>query len=98
VGANEASVLTPDGRTLGMWLAGIPCRPPATYGALVAEVGDVVIVGGWINDPQPVTSYCAASGYVTIRLATPLGHRVILDGQTGLPAPYPFHPAPGPTG
>jgi hypothetical protein len=95
VGADEAHVLTPDGRTLGMWLAGIPCRPPATYGALVAEVGDVVVIGGWIHDPQPVTDYCAASGYVTIRLAKPLGDRVILDAQTGVPAPYPFHPGPG---
>jgi hypothetical protein len=96
VGANEVSAVSPDGRTLEMWLANDPCRPPATYGGLVAEVGDVVVVGGWIHDTHPITN-CVAGGqgqYVMVRLAKPLGDRVILDAETGLPAPYPFHPAP----
>jgi hypothetical protein len=103
VGANEASALSADGRTLGMYLASNPCSPPAKYGGLVAEVGGVVVVGGWIQDPQPIAG-CAASRwgynpgqYVTVRLAAPLGGRLILDAGTGLPAPYPFHPAPAAT-
>lgn len=99
VGAAEASALTPDGRTLGMYLDSDPCDPPATWGGLVAEVGDVVVVGGWIHDPHPITS-CVAGGqgqYVTVHLAAPLGDRVILDAATGSPAPYPFNPAPAAT-
>jgi hypothetical protein len=99
VGAIEASVLSADGRTLGMYLTSNPCSPPATYGGLVAEAGDVVVVGGWIHDPHP-TADCVASiygQYVTVRLARPLGDRVILDAATGSPAPYPFHPAPATT-
>jgi hypothetical protein len=98
VGATEASVLSADGRTLGMWLANDPCSPAATWGGLVAEVGDVVVVGGWIHDPHPAAAAgggCVASGlgqYVTVRLAAPLGDRVILDAATGSPAPYPFDP------
>jgi hypothetical protein len=55
----------------------------------------LVLVGGWMQDPHPITS-CVAGGlgqYVTVRLAAPLGHRVILDAATGSPAPYPFSPA-----
>ena len=81
-----------------MWLANNPCRQPATYGALVAEVGDVVVVGGWIHDTHQITD-CVEGGdgqYVTVRLAAPLGGRVILDAGTGLPAPYPFRPEPAP--
>jgi hypothetical protein len=100
VGAIEASVVSADGRTLEMYLANDPCRPPATSGGLVAEVGDVVVVGGWIHDPQRATGGCVAGGigqYVMVRLASPLGDRVILDAATGSPAPYPFHPAPAGT-
>jgi hypothetical protein len=96
VGANEASVLSPDGRTLSLYLANNSCSQPATSGGLVAEVGDVVVVGGWVHDPQPVAN-CVPSDlgqYVTVRLAAPLGNRMILDAATGLPAPSPFHPAP----
>jgi hypothetical protein len=99
VGANEASVASDDGRTLGMYLANDPCSPPAKYGGLVAEVGDVVVVGGWIQDPRPIAGCAAGSWgynpgqYVTVRLAAPLGNRLVLDASTGLPAPYPFHPA-----
>jgi hypothetical protein len=96
VGATEASVLSADGRTLGMWLANDPCDPAATWGGLVAEVGDVVVVGGWIHDPHPAAGGgCVASGlgqYVTVQLAAPLGDRVVLDAATGSPAPYPFDP------
>jgi hypothetical protein len=35
--------------------------------------------------------------YVTVRLAAPLGDRVILDAAAGSPAPYPFQPAPATT-
>jgi hypothetical protein len=99
VGAAQAHVVSADGRTLEMWLASNPCSPPATWGGLVAEVGDVVVVGGWIRDPHPATA-CVAGGRgqdATVRLAAPLGHRVILDAATGSPAPYPFDPAPATT-
>ena len=101
VGAAQAHVVSTDGRTLEMRLASNPCSPPATWGGLVAEVGDVVVVGGWIHDPHPLpAAACVAGGLgqdVTVRLATPLGDRVILDAATGSPAPYPFDPAPAAT-
>lgn len=94
VGITMASLSGNDGRTLKMILAGSPCDPAATQGGLVAEVGDVVVVGGWIHEPHPPTA-CAAvliGTRVTVRLAAPLGGRVILDAATGLPvAPFPFH-------
>lgn len=97
VGAAMAHAVTPDGRTLDMWLGNNPCSPPAKYGGLVAEVGDVVVIGGWTQDPHPVTGSCTPTVYgqeVSVRLAAPLGDRVILDAATGTAAPYPFHPAP----
>jgi hypothetical protein len=100
-GAAQAAVVSADGRTLEMWLACKPSSPAATWGGLVAEVGDVVVVGGWIHDPHPPpATACVAGGRgqgVTVRLAAPLGDRVILDAATGSPAPYPFDPAPGTT-
>jgi len=98
VGAAMAHKVTPDGRTLDMWLGNNPCRPPAKWGGLVAEVGDVVVVGGWIQDPHPVADASCEPGVygmeVTVRLAAPLGDRVVLDAATGSAALYPFHPAP----
>jgi hypothetical protein len=95
VGAVEVSAASPTNPVLLMWLASNPCRTPATWGGLVAEVGDVVVVGGWIHDPAPAAAGCRPAGlgqYVQVRMARPLGSRVILDAATGLPAPYPFHP------
>jgi hypothetical protein len=86
-----------DGRTLTLMLEGSPCDK--TWGGLVAEAGDVVVVGGWMHDPHP-DAPCAASlvgRTVTVRLAKPLGDRVVLDAATGSPAPYPFRPAPAAT-
>jgi hypothetical protein len=102
VGAIEASAVSADGRTLEMWLTNNPCDPAAEWGGLVAEVGDVAVVGGWIHDPHPAKD-CAGGGnfvqgqYVTVRLAAPLGDRVILNAATGTPALYPFHPEPAST-
>lgn len=94
VGITAATLSGHDGRTLKMTLASGPCGPAATWGGLVAEVGDVVVVGGWMHDPHPGVA-CAAvliETQVTVRLAAPLGDRVILDAATGLPvAPFPFH-------
>ena len=48
---------------------------------------DVVVVGGWMHNPQP-NAPCAASlvgRTVTVRLAKPLSDRVILDAATGWP-------------
>jgi hypothetical protein len=97
VGTAEASLSGDDGRTLDMMLGGAPCGPAATWGGLVAEAGDVVVVGGWIHDPRPGAA-CPANligSNVTVRLAAPLGDRVILDAATGLPvAPAPFQGSP----
>jgi hypothetical protein len=96
-GVSVAGLSGDDGRTLEMMLAGAPCDTTATWGGLVTEVGDVVIVGGWIYDPHP-GGVCPANligSDVTVRLASPLGDRVILDAATELPvAPDPFHGAP----
>ena len=73
------------GRTLTLMLEGSPCE--TTWGGLVAEAGDVVVVGGWMHDPHP-DAPCAASlvgRTVTVRLAKPLGDRVILDAATDSP-------------
>ena len=80
-----AATRAADGRTLTLMLEGSPCD--ATWGGLVAEAGDVVVVGGWMHDPHP-DAPCAASlvgRTVTVRLAKPLGDRVILDAATGWP-------------
>ena len=73
------------GRTLTLMLEGSPCD--TTWGGLVTEVGDVVVAGGWMHDAHPAAP-CAASlvgRTVTVRLAKPLGDRVVLDAATGLP-------------
>ena len=86
-----------DGRTLTLVVAGSPCE--TTWGGLVAEAGDVVVVGGWLHNPHP-DAPCAASlvgRTVTVRLAKPLGDREILDAATGWPASQiPFFAGPAP--
>ena len=49
VGAGPASP-SADGRTLTVGLPGSPCD--TTWGGLDAEVGGVVVVGGWMQDPD----------------------------------------------
>jgi hypothetical protein len=74
-----------DGRTLTVGLGGSPCD--TAWGGLVAEVGGVVVVGGWMHDPNPAQP-CAAmlvQRLAAVRLAAPLGDRVVLDAATGLP-------------
>ena len=96
VGTAEADLWDDDGRTLEVMLASRPCDPAGTWGGLVAEVGDVVVVGGWIHDPHPGAACPNLTGsQVLVRLAGPLGDRVILDAATGLPvAPAPFQGTP----
>jgi hypothetical protein len=84
-----APVWASDDQTLTIGLPGSPCD--TTWGGLDAEVGGVVVVGGWMRDPGPGQSdqSCAAVlqlRKVTVRLAAPLGDRVILDAATGQPA------------
>ncbi len=84
VGAMGATA-SADGRMLTLVVPGSPCD--TTWGGLVAEVGDVVVVGGWMHNPQPDAS-CVASlvgRTATVQLAKPLGDRVILDAATGWP-------------
>jgi hypothetical protein len=96
VGTGTSALAGNDGRTLKMTLPGAPCDPAATWGGLAAEVGNVVVVGGWIYDPHPAAA-CASALIaipVTVRLAAPLGDRVILDAATGLPVTPRFAGAP----
>ncbi len=75
-----------DGRTLTVGLPGGSCE--TTWGGLVSEAGGVVVVGGWMYNPNPDQA-CAGVlllRKVTVHLAAPLGDRVVLDGATGQPA------------
>jgi hypothetical protein len=68
-----------DGRTLTVGLGGSPCD--TAWGGLAAEVG------GWMHNPNPAQP-CAAvlvQRLAAVRLAAPLGDRVVLDAATGLP-------------
>jgi hypothetical protein len=92
VGGGPARV-SADGQTLTVGLPGSPCD--TTWGGLDAEVGGVVVVGGWMHDPD-LGQPCAAVlqlRKVTVQLAAPLGDRVILDAATGQPVTQ--EPAPG---
>jgi hypothetical protein len=74
-----------DGRTLTVVLGGSPCD--TAWGGLAAEAGGVVVVGGWMHDPNPAQP-CAAmlvQRLAAVRLAAPLGDRVVLDAATGRP-------------
>jgi hypothetical protein len=96
VGTAVATLSGSDSRTLEVMVAGPPCDPDATWGGLVAEDGDVVVVGGWMDRPHPAAA-CTANltGLpVIVRLAAPLGDRVILDAATGLPLVPHFTGAP----
>lgn len=84
VGAVTANVST-DGRTLTVGLAGSVCD--TAWGGLVAEAGGAVVVGGWMHDPDP-DQPCTAQLVLrtaTVRLAAPVGTRVILSASTGEP-------------
>jgi hypothetical protein len=73
------------GRTLTVGVAGSPCDK--AWGGLVAEVGGVVVVGGWMQNPNPEQA-CAdvlELRRAAVRLAAPLGQRVVLDAGTGRP-------------
>jgi hypothetical protein len=74
-----------DGRTLTVGLGGSPCD--TVWGGLAAEVGGVVVVGGWMHDPNPAQPCTAmlVQRLAAIRLAAPLGDRIVLDAATGLP-------------
>ena len=61
--------------------------------ALEAEVGGVVVVGGWMHDQDQACAAMLAQRQVTVRLAAPLGDRIILDAATGQPVTQ--EPAPG---
>ena len=74
-----------DGRTLTVGLPGGSCE--TTWGGLVSEAGGVVVVGGWMHNPNPDQAYAGVLllRKVTVHLAAPLGDRVVLDGATGQP-------------
>jgi hypothetical protein len=83
-GAMEAAV-SAGGRTLTLRLFGGVCD--TTWGGLETEVDGAVVVGGWEVDPTPNVP-CAAVGVslaTTVRLAAPVGDRVIIDASTGQP-------------
>lgn len=74
-----------DGRQIHVLVGHSPCETKS--GALVYEGAASVIVGGWTYDPHP-DAPCAASLEVEslpVRLARPLGHRVVLSVSDGRP-------------
>jgi hypothetical protein len=73
------------GRMLTVGVVVSPCD--LEWGGLVAEVGGVVVVGGWRSHPRPERACSALLDMrrAAVRLAAPLGHRVVLDAATGRP-------------
>ena len=73
------------GRTLTLSLDGEYCD--AKWGGLVYETGGAVVVGGWLYRPDPKGGCLAAivRRLAVVRLAAPVGGRVVLDAATGQP-------------
>jgi hypothetical protein len=73
------------GRMLTVGVVVSPCD--LEWGGLVAEVGGAVVVGGWRSHPGPEGACSALRDMrrAAVRLAAPLGHRVVIDAATGRP-------------
>jgi hypothetical protein len=73
------------GRTLTLSLDGEYCD--TKWGGLVYETGGAVAVGGWLYRPDPNGGCLAAivRRLAVVRLAAPVGDRVVLDAATGQP-------------
>lgn len=82
-----------DGRQVHVLVGKSPCDTRS--GALVYETSTAVIVGGWTYNPHP-NGPCAAVleiASVPVKLARPLGDRVVLSVSDGRPlAPGSFRP------
>jgi len=78
-------LVSADGRQIHVMVGKSPCDTKS--GALVYETPTAVVVGAWTYNPHP-DAPCAASlemGAVPVRLARPLGHRVVLSVADGRP-------------
>ena len=73
------------GRTLTLSLDGEYCD--TKWGGLVYETGGAVVVGGWLYRPDPHGGCLAAivGRLAVVRLAAPVGDRVVLEAATGRP-------------
>jgi hypothetical protein len=74
-----------DGRQIHVLVGKSPCDTRS--GALVYETSTAVVVGSWTYNPHPHAS-CAASllmESVPVRLARPLGQRVVVSVSDGRP-------------
>jgi len=73
------------GRTLTLSLDGEYCD--TKWGGLAYETGGAVVVGGWLYRPDPHGGCLAAivRRLAAVRLAAPVGDRVVLDAATGQP-------------
>jgi hypothetical protein len=84
-GVSWVTAVSGDGRALTLSLIGSACDE--AWGAYRYESGGTVVVGSW-ERPSAGNTPCPAVGMVRtarVRLARPLGTRVVLDVASGLP-------------
>lgn len=84
-GVSGLTAVSADGRTLTVGLIGGACD--AAWGAYRYETSTTVVAGSW-QKPSPGNGPCPAVGLfrtARVRLARPLGTRVVLDVASGLP-------------
>jgi hypothetical protein len=93
-GVGGLTAVSADGRTLTLSFTGSWCD--AAWGAYRYESGGTVVAGSW-EKPSAGNGACLAMGMsrtARVRLARPLGTRVVLDVASGLPlVPGPLVPA-----
>jgi hypothetical protein len=84
-GVNGLTAVSADGRALTLSFIGSACD--AAWGAYRYESNSTVVAGSW-EKPSPGNAPCPAVGMpriARVRLARPLGTRVLLDVASGLP-------------
>jgi hypothetical protein len=83
-GVDELTAVSANGRTLTLSFPGSACD--AAWGAYRYQSGGTVVVGSWERFSTRTTG-CEAgvSRTVRVRLARPLGSRVVLDVESGAP-------------
>jgi hypothetical protein len=84
IGASVKSV-SPDGRTLTLTIVTGDCV--SAFGARVYQGSSAIVIGSWSRDRPGGCDLGMALRTVRVRLAAPVGHRVILDVGTGQPQP-----------
>jgi hypothetical protein len=84
-GVSGLTAVSTDGRTLTLSFIGGTCD--AAWGAYRYESNTTVVAGSW-QEPSAGNAPCSAVGIfrtARVRLARPLGTRVILDVASGMP-------------